>query len=283
VKTFTILPDTNTAPRPQIGRGVAWARRFYLGFAALFWLGIVAQAFLAGAGLFVGGSWMRGHIALGHLLTSPLPLLPLLMLILSFAGRLPKADRWWCALLLILATLQPVVLYLRGVLPLLSALHPVNAMLLFVLPPFLIARARRAARVGMVGQSLATLALCFVAAAALAACGSTSGQAGSAPASAPGGGPAVHMDNAIFKATSATVQKGQSLTLIADTFAPHVIANGSWQGGQPKPAREPGAPAVNELNISGNGSGAIGPFSTAGTFQFYCTIHPKMNLTVTVQ
>jgi plastocyanin len=280
VKPLTISPDSNSAPRPSIGSGAGWARRFYLGFAALFWLGVVAQAFLAGAGLFINGSWMRGHSALGHVLTSPLPLLPLLMLLLSFTGRLPKADRWWCALLLILATLQPVVLYLRGVLPLLSVLHPVNAMLLFVLPLFLIARVRGAGRAGMLGQSLATIALCCAAAAALAACGTTAGQASSAPAD---GGPAVHMDNAIFKVTSATVQKGQSLTLIADTFSPHVIANGSWQDGQPKPAREPGAPVVNDLNISGNGSGAIGPFSTAGTFQLYCTIHSKMNLTVTVQ
>src|SRR5215208_2061937 len=117
------------------------------------------------------------------------------------------------------------------------------------------------------GQSLATLALCFVVAAILAACGSTSDQGGSASTGTPAGS-VVHMDNAVFKSTSATVQKGQSLTLIADTFAPHVIANGSWQGGQPKPAREPGAPVVNELHISGNDSGAIGPFSTAGTFQF---------------
>jgi plastocyanin len=283
VKPSTIPPDTNTAPRPQIGPGPAWARRFYLGFAVLFLLGVVAQAFLAGAGLFLGGSWMRGHSALGHLLTSPLPLLPLLMLILSFAGRLPKADRWWCALLLLLATLQPVVLYLRGVLPLLSTLHPVNAMLLFVLPLLLIARVRGAARAGVVGQPFATLALCVAAAAALAACGSSSGPSASAPATMSDGGPAVHMDHAIFKATSVTVQPGQSLTLVADTFSPHVIANGSWQGGQPKPAREPGAPATNDLNIPGNGSAAIGPFSTAGTFQFYCTIHPKMNLTITVQ
>jgi plastocyanin len=283
VKPSIVSSDTNATLRPEIGRGVAWARRFYLGFAALFWVGVIAQAFLAGAGLFLGGSWMRGHSALGHLLTSPLPLLPLLMLMLSFAGRLPKADRWWCALLLILATLQPVVLYLRGVLPLLSALHPVNAMLLFVLPLFLIGRARRAARQGVAGQSFVTFALCLAATAILAACGSASGQVGSTPAGAPNGDPAVHMDNAIFKDTSATVQTGQNLTLIADTFAPHVIANGTWQGGQPKPAREPGAPAANELNIPGNGLGVIGPFNTAGTFQFYCTIHPKMNLTVTVQ
>jgi len=29
-------------------------------------------------------------------------------------------------------------------------------------------------------------------------------------------------------------------------------------------------------------SGRIGPFTELGTFQLYCTIHPGMNLTVTV-
>jgi hypothetical protein len=116
----------------------------YAGVAVLFLLGVAVQAFLAGAGMFVGGSWMAVHIGLGHLLTSPIPLLPLLLLIFSFVARRPRADRWLCGLLLVLALLQPVVLYLRGVLPLLSALHPLNALLLFALPMVLINRARRA-------------------------------------------------------------------------------------------------------------------------------------------
>jgi hypothetical protein len=122
------------------------ARRVYLGLAIIFWLGVIAQAFLAGAGIFTGGPWMSAHIAIGHLLTSPIPLIPLLLLILSAVARLPQGDRWWCALLLILALVQPVVLYLRGVLPLLSALHPVNALLLFALPLHLIMRVRRVMR-----------------------------------------------------------------------------------------------------------------------------------------
>lgn len=134
-------PETIRLPQERI-----WPRRFYLGFAMLFMLGVLAQAFFAGAGIFLDGSWMRWHNGIGHLLTSPIPLFPLLLLILSFVGRLPHTDRWLSGLLLILATVQPVFLYLRGVLPLLSAFHPVNALLLFVLPIWIIMRARRVMR-----------------------------------------------------------------------------------------------------------------------------------------
>jgi hypothetical protein len=143
MSTLVIPPDIQAAPHQKKGGERIWARRIYLGFAVLFWVGVVVQAFFAGAGIFVGGSWMTAHIALGHLLSSPIPLIPLILLILSFVGRLQTADRWWCGLLLFLAAIQPVVLYLRGVQPLLAALHPVNALLLFVLPLYLIVRVRR--------------------------------------------------------------------------------------------------------------------------------------------
>ena len=141
VKAQYVSPEVEAQSR-RPGAGIVWVRRVYLGLAAIFWLGIVAQAFLAGAGLFAGGAWMTAHVALGHLLTS-LPLLPLLLLALSIVGRLPRADRWWCAALHILTVLQPVPLYMRGSLPLLAAIHPVNALLLFALPTYLIARALR--------------------------------------------------------------------------------------------------------------------------------------------
>jgi plastocyanin len=50
-----------------------------------------------------------------------------------------------------------------------------------------------------------------------------------------------------------------------------------------KPGSSPNAPEVNRVQINGNAQAAIRPFPTAGTFPFYCTIHPGMNLTVTVQ
>ncbi len=96
-------------------------------------------------------------------------------------------------------------------------------------------------------------------------------------------GNTVHMNNNRFVPEATTIAVGESLTLVADTFAPHVIANGTWAGNSPQPGIEPGAPTVNDLRIDGNGSGTIGPFPEAGSFQFYCPIHPGMNLTVTVE
>lgn len=93
----------------------------------------------------------------------------------------------------------------------------------------------------------------------------------------------VHMDNTFFKHSRATLHAGQSLTLTADTFVPHIIASGSWANGTPQPAHEAGAPTVNDLNIPGSASASIGPFNATGTFHFYCTLHPAMNLEVVVQ
>jgi plastocyanin len=63
---------------------------------------------------------------------------------------------------------------------------------------------------------------------------------------------------------------------------PHILANGSWQGNTPKPQHQPGAPAINNVQVNG-GTIEIGPFNTAGTYTIYCTIHPGMTLTVVVQ
>lgn len=62
----------------------------------------------------------------------------------------------------------------------------------------------------------------------------------------------------------------------------HILANGSWLNGQPKPSKEPGAPSINNMQINGT-SVEIGPFTTAGTYHIYCTVHQGMNLTVIVQ
>ena len=117
MKTISIPPTAEASSRARTTPVRAGVCRAYLGLAGLFLLGVLAQAFLAGAGIFVSGTWM----------------------VLS-------------ALLLFLAMVQPVVLYKRGVLPILSALHPVNALLLFVLPIWLIARVRRAMRAVVVSS-----------------------------------------------------------------------------------------------------------------------------------
>lgn len=86
-----------------------------------------------------------------------------------------------------------------------------------------------------------------------------------------------------FVQTSVTIKKGQSITLVDDSIVPHTLANGTWDHGAAHAAREAGAPALADVSVAGNSSSNIGPFTTAGTFQVYCTIHPGMNLTVIVQ
>lgn len=116
---------------------------------------------------------------------------------------------------------------------------------------------------------------------AVAACGSVST---SSSRSSAGTAKEVHMKSTSFVQTVLTIQKGQSVTLVNDdAFTPHVIANGAWENGTPKPAKEVGAPSVNNVQINGASSQTIGPFTTAGTFHFYCTIHPGMELAVIVQ
>jgi plastocyanin len=111
------------------------------------------------------------------------------------------------------------------------------------------------------------------------ACGGTSASGGA------GGGTVVvvHMNAANFVQASVTLQKGDTLKLVNDASVTHIIQNGAWQGSTPKTMQESGAPTVNNLTIAGSQSATIGPFTVAGTFHYYCTVHQGMNLTVNVQ
>lgn len=96
------------------------------------------------------------------------------------------------------------------------------------------------------------------------------------------GVPAVHMGAGGFLQPSVTISKGSKLVLVDDTTVTHNLFNGSWHNGTPQVAQEPGAPLVNNVQLSG-GSTTIGPFSVAGTYHIFCTVHTGMNLTVIVQ
>jgi plastocyanin len=85
-----------------------------------------------------------------------------------------------------------------------------------------------------------------------------------------------------FGISSATIAKGSKLLLVDDTTEQHVLANGTWQQNTPVQKREPGAPLVSNLSLSGN-SVTIGPFATAGTYHILCLLHRGMNLTINVQ
>ena len=94
-------------------------------------------------------------------------------------------------------------------------------------------------------------------------------------------GPTVHMGGANFLQPSITISKGQSINLIDDVAVLHIIKNGTWNGNNHVLQAEAGAPTVN-VTFNGNDSNMIGPFNTSGTFKLLCTVHPNMNLTVTV-
>ncbi len=116
-----------------------------------------------------------------------------------------------------------------------------------------------------------------------ASCGSSVGSV-SSTGSGGGGGQSVHLGETTFLQPSITISKGSILNLIDDVPVLHIIGNGSWVNNVAKPAKEPGAPTVNNLQFNAAGqSMAIGPFNTAGTFHLYCSVHLNMNLTVVVQ
>jgi plastocyanin len=103
------------------------------------------------------------------------------------------------------------------------------------------------------------------------------------PASAAAGSNAtVHMGPGNFTTSSVVVPKGSKLQFVDDGSFLHILSNGTWQGTTPRPAREDSAPLVNNIQVNG-GMVEIGPFTTAGTYHIYCTIHPGMSLTVIVK
>ena len=126
----------------------------------------------------------------------------------------------------------------------------------------------------------------------LAACtrpGTITGNTGGATATSTSGGGGgcasgtVHMDANNFVQKCVNISKGSKVTLIDDVQVLHIITNGMWtSGGTPSTVKEPGAPTIPTVNISG-GSADIGPFNTAGTFNVLCTVHVGMNLVVNVK
>lgn len=92
----------------------------------------------------------------------------------------------------------------------------------------------------------------------------------------------VHMGVNTFTPGTVTISKGSSITLIDDGSFPHVLSNGQWLNNAQQPDREAGAPLISNVQVNGN-SLNLGPFSTAGTFHVYCTIHVNMNLVIIVR
>jgi hypothetical protein len=106
------------------------SRYVYFVFSWLFVVGVVLQVFLAGMTVVALRMGWDYHITLGHTLSGPL----LVMLISMYLGRLPRSTKWMTWLLFGAYVLQAdVLIFLRFQVPVLSAFHPVMALIDFAL------------------------------------------------------------------------------------------------------------------------------------------------------
>lgn len=114
------------------------SRFVYLGLAWLFVAGVLVQVFLAGMVVVAARMGWGSHVGLGHMLAAPL----LFMLITMYLGRMPGSLKRLTWLLFLAYVLQAdVVIFLRGTAPVVSALHPVFALVDFALGVTLALRA----------------------------------------------------------------------------------------------------------------------------------------------
>ena len=126
----------------------------------------------------------------------------------------------------------------------------------------------------------------------LAACASqgatiTSNGGGSTPTTNGGGSGScatgvVHTLATTFQESCVNVAKGSTLQVVPAAPSFHNLVNGSWINGNQVPMKESGAPTVNNVQVTSS-TVSLGPFTTAGTYHTFCTVHPNMNLTVIVK
>ena len=125
-------PGSGTAVTPRQGRtkrtgpsiAVRVARVVYAGLASLYLVCVVAQVFFAGMGAF-GADW-DWHTTFIHVLEP----LPLMMIPVAFLGRLPWSLRLLPFGLVVLVGAQYA--FANVAVPA-AALHPVNALLIFLI------------------------------------------------------------------------------------------------------------------------------------------------------
>jgi len=130
----------------MVAKGPSWARITYLVVAWLFLVSVLIQVFLAGLSLFVSSDYWQTHIGVGH---SAPGILALLLVIFVLVGRLPRATILLTVLLFVLVVAQTEVFAaIRAQAPLVAALHPVNALILFAIGVGLARRAWAVVRVG---------------------------------------------------------------------------------------------------------------------------------------
>jgi hypothetical protein len=116
--------------RPRRNAMEKISRTIYWLACWLFVTGVVTQVFLAGMAVVAQRMGWDNHIGLGHLLGAPL----LLMLISQYPAHLPRRMKGLTWLQFLVYFVQAdVIIFLRQDLPVVSAFHPVLALVDFAL------------------------------------------------------------------------------------------------------------------------------------------------------
>lgn len=116
-------------------------RYLFLALVVAFVAGVAYQVFLAGMAVFGAGQWAN-HVDFGYLLT----LVPLLLIPIAWLARAGRPTVWLTVVTLVVAQVQTFLPWFRDDVPWISALHPVNAMVIFGLGVVLARRAWALAR-----------------------------------------------------------------------------------------------------------------------------------------
>ena len=103
-------------------RAARWA---YVILAWAFLLGLVAQVFVAGLGLFAGSGNWETHVNLGW----TIHLLPLLVLLAAAMSRAGRRHWQWALALAVVVFVIPILALFRFDVPVLAAFHPVGALI----------------------------------------------------------------------------------------------------------------------------------------------------------
>jgi Zn-dependent protease with chaperone function len=106
---------------------VSGARWLFLAMVWIYLAAILYQVFLAGIGLFGAARDFEPHVGLGWILH----IVPVLLLIVAAVGRVGRQLMWWTTALLVVQFIQPLLALARNDQPLVAALHPVLALVIF--------------------------------------------------------------------------------------------------------------------------------------------------------
>jgi Family of unknown function (DUF6220) len=104
-------------------------RYLYAGLAWAFVAGVVVQVFFIGLGLFAGSENLELHVAFGWILH----LVPILILALAALARAGRRQILLAAALAVTVFIVPILATVRADMPVVAALHPVGALLAFLL------------------------------------------------------------------------------------------------------------------------------------------------------